>query len=139
MSITSFYFAVRPRAGAPFGSEPQGRRHGRGAPLRETVPSDTPGKIPHKQGNCSMENSPASSPNPGYCPCIPYALNRIDKVVKSPLLSLRGAERRGNLAFSSTYKGRDCFTSFAMTRAPGLFTRPSNFFYLLLPFMHRFC
>ena len=34
---------------------------------------------------------------------------------KSPRLSLRGAERRGNLGFSSTYTRRDCFTSFAMT------------------------
>ena len=34
---------------------------------------------------------------------------------KSLRVSLRGAERRGNLVFSTTYNGRDCFTSFAMT------------------------
>ena len=34
---------------------------------------------------------------------------------KSWQVSLRGAKRRGNLGFSTTYKGRDCFTSFAMT------------------------
>jgi hypothetical protein len=28
---------------------------------------------------------------------------------------LGGAERRGNLDFPNTDKGRDCFTSFAMT------------------------
>ena len=28
---------------------------------------------------------------------------------------MRGAKRRGNLGFSTTYKGRDCFASFAMT------------------------
>gem|GEM_PF-7049004 len=36
-------------------------------------------------------------------------------VKKSQQVSLRGAERRGNLGFSSAYTRRDCFTSFAMT------------------------
>jgi len=50
--------------------------------------------------------------------------------MKSPVPSLRGAERSGNLVFSDSYKLRDCFAALAKT-AFRLFYEPIIFYFVL--------